>query len=55
MRIFEFGISHSDMGEAVFLSWLEERLELWPGDSRREEHIDEMRQILTGESVDGGT
>lgn len=55
MRILEFGISDSDMDEVLFLSWLEERMELWPGEERHDEHTEEMRQILTGKPVDGGT
>lgn len=55
MRILEYGISDSDMDEVLFLSWLEERMELWPGEGRHDEHTEEMRQILTGKPVDGGT
>jgi len=55
MRIMEYGITDSNMDERLFQNWLEERLELWPGEGRHDEHIEEMRQILTGKPVDGGT
>ncbi|ETA82122.1 hypothetical protein [Youngiibacter fragilis] len=32
--IMEFGISDSDMDEYLSQSWLEERMELWPGEGR---------------------
>ncbi|WP_209459806.1 GNAT family N-acetyltransferase [Youngiibacter multivorans] len=43
------------MDERLFRYWLEERMELWPGEGRHDEHTEEMRQILTGKPVDGGT